>query len=89
MGDESEQKLANILIEHLKETATKTNLAIRELGKETLTLKAIDPSRAKDVIERTLEEAQVKRNEKQENRKKRKAAQWLTKNQEKKCVCAL
>ena len=70
---QSEQKLANILIEHLKETATKTNLAIRELGKETLTLKAIDPSRAKDVIDRTLEEAQVKRNEKQENRKKRKA----------------
>ena len=74
-----EQKLANTIIEHLKNTATKINLAIRALGKNTFqTLKVIDPSRAKDVIERILEEAQVKRTEKQENRKKQKELQICT-----------
>ena len=69
-----EQKLANTIIEHLNNTATNTNLTIRSLGKDTFqALKAIDPSRAKEVMERTLEEAQTKRTEKLENRKKRKA----------------
>ena len=72
---ECEQKLATVIIDHLKTTADKTNVAIRTTSKETFQkLKNIDPAiDAGDTLKTTLAEAQQARNERTENRKRKRA----------------
>ena len=70
-----EHKLATVIIDHLKETADKTNLTIRTTSKETFQkLKTIDPAiDAGDTLKTTLAEAQQTRTERIENRKRKRA----------------
>ena len=71
---ECERKLTETIINHLKNTAEKTNLTIRATTKETYgNLKTIDPDGATDILKQALADAEEKRQEKIEIRKKRKA----------------
>ena len=71
---ECERKLTETIIDHLKNTAEKTNLTIRATTRETYgNLKTIDPDGATDILKQALADAEEKRQEKIEIRKKRKA----------------
>ena len=71
---ECERKLTETKIDHLKNTAEKTNLTIRATTKETYgNLKTIDPDGATDILKQALADVEEKRQEKIEIRKKRKA----------------
>ena len=71
---ECERKLTETKIDHLNNTAEKTNLTIRATTKQTYgNLKTIDPDGATDILKQALADAEEKRQEKIEIRKKRKA----------------
>ena len=78
---ECENCLVQTILDYLKSTVTKTNLAIRATTKEAYqNLKKMQPSGAAQAVKQTLEEAEITRTEKAENRKRKRMERETSNN---------
>ena len=81
---EFENRLVQTILDHLRSTVTKTNLALRAITKEAYqNLKKMHPSGAAQTVKDNLEEAEITRTEKAESRKRKRTERETNNNNKK------